>query len=42
MLKNDHMVFVYVDRAQIEQQLNLVRDRGIYLTSCNVTNQQPP
>ncbi len=25
--------FIYVDRAQTEQQLNLVHDRGIYFTS---------
>ena len=33
MLKNDHMVFVYINRAQTEQQLNLIHDRGIYFTS---------
>ena len=29
MLKNDHAVFVYVNRAQTEQSLNPVHDRGL-------------
>ena len=29
MLKNDHVVFVYVNRAQTEQSLNPVHDRGL-------------
>ena len=32
MLKNDHVVFVYVDRAQTEQKLNLVHDRSVNFT----------
>ena len=27
--------FIYIDRAQTEQQLDLVHDRGIYFTSCH-------
>ncbi len=32
MLKKQPRGFIYVDRAQTEQQLNLVHDRGIYFT----------
>ncbi len=32
MLKKWPHGFIYVDRAQTEQQLNLVHDRGIYFT----------
>ncbi len=32
MLKKWPRGFIYVDRAQTEQQLNLVHDRGIYFT----------
>ncbi len=37
MLKNDHVVFVDIDRAQTEQKLNLVHDRSVYFTSIDLS-----